>query len=506
MKAFKLLAVVLLGTMTGIAQQKKLKDPLPPDAFSRMIVQDITYAIVGENMPVSGIKVDVSKPEGTISAMFPTKKKWIPWDILGFELKGGVTDRNFNFFKGGFSNGNSAFEFKPSFHRITWHNSAKYGKPSVAEPNKKIVLARNVLVKRNTARLLDTFYVVTRLYNHHLGSIKDVRKDLPKEVAVMTPTVEHQQLAAYFIPKIVKNPSLKIDPSMPWDNIVVNLPKVREDTNNVIDVDTYYDEVVTLYKKYEKLYEGHKDDELDKMIANANHIWTQKKYLWWTLIPFFRSDKANEYYTKHQDQDSLYFKSGYRFSWGGSLYANRYWVTPNKIAVLARVGATISNTNNLSNLTLYNYENRTPFFEYGSSVTEKTITGSAYNNRDIVTGWEKQFGAELYVLPLGTVFPGLYLSSNIGHSELYKLPKVKDRTNDTFKAGAEAGLVFNINNRDKDKTLLSIITYFKYADFTDSQRTSLATGIEETKEDFQKRNISIGLKVGIPITLPKQNN
>ncbi|BAV07021.1 hypothetical protein SAMN05421788_102348 [Filimonas lacunae] len=508
MKKISLLVILMMATQSGITQKATLDKPLPSAAFTRMIVQDITYAVVGESTPVSGVKVDVSKPEGTISGMFPTKDKWWnPFDIIGFELKGGVTDRNFSFFKGGFSTGNSAYEIKPSFHRITWCNSAKYGTKTESHPKLQLLHAKNTLATEYKARVIDTVFVITSLYNLHLKVLGQPKK-LPKEVKSIKDS--HRAIAAYFIPKIIKQSGLTIDTSgKTWGQILNYLPEA--DTvikgskgEGAIIIDTYYDEVTVLYKKYEKVYSGLYEETLDKMIVNSSSIWTKKKYLWWTFSPFFRSDKANEYYTKYDDIDSMYFKSDYRFSYGASAYLNRYCVTPNKFAILARLGATISHTNNLGNLTPYNYENKTPFFEYAPSVTEKVVAGSAYNNSDIKTGLEKQLAIELYILPLGSLIPGLYLSGTIGQSDLYKLPKVVGRADDTFKAGAEGGFIFNINNRDKDKTLLSIITYFKYADFTDKQRTSLATGIEESKSDFEKRNISIGLKVGIPITLPKK--
>jgi hypothetical protein len=45
-------------------------------------------------------------------------------------------------------------------------------------------------------------------------------------------------------------------------------------------------------------------------------------------------------------------------------------------------------------------------------------------------------------------------------------------------------VVFNINNREKDKSLLSVIPYFRYEDLTDNVRTPIKTGIAETEKDF----------------------
>src|SRR5687768_14590427 len=145
LQTISLITVILLGASKAFSQ---LPDPLPDSAFDRMVIRDITLAIVGENTPVTGVKIDVSKPEGTISGMFPLRKGTSQW-ILGFELKGGVTDKNFSFLKG-FDNANSAYEFKPSIHFIPNWNSAAYGYNPHATLNKRIVLARNSIVGAHT--------------------------------------------------------------------------------------------------------------------------------------------------------------------------------------------------------------------------------------------------------------------------------------------------------------------------------------------------------------------
>lgn len=500
MKSLKLTAAMLLSALPVLSQSTA--DPhqdLFSLAFSRMIVQDITYAIVGENAPISGVKIDVSKPEGTISAMFPNKKtRWyFPFDIFGFELKGGVADKNFSFFKG--TNANAAFEFRPSFHTITWWNSAKYGFGNEAKANKNLVIANNDLVIAQFDRQVDTFFVVKELYNRHLKALNNDKS----EPAGITLQEKHCKIAAALIPKIIKNDKLTIDSNLPWDTILSKLP-VATVAGGHIDATTFYAEIVEMYKKYEKQYKKREDLQLDKMVANTDGLWTQKTYSWWSFSPFVKTEKVNEYHTKFEERDSLYFKPDYRWTYGMSVYFNRYWVTPNKLAVLLRGGPSLTYSNNVSNLSAFNYETRTPFFQYGTSVTEKLKSGSAYNHTAIKQDWEKQLQAEFYLLPLNSFIPGLYLSGNIAHSNLYKLPDVVGREEDKLKVGAEGGLVFNINNREKDKSLFSIITYFRYEDFTDKIRTDKNTGIEEPRKDFQKRNISMGIKIGIPITLPKR--
>lgn len=488
----------LLFTTTSYAQDEKL---IPDSVFSKMIIDDITYAITGENTPVSGFKIDVSKPEGTVSAMFPTKNPKVLWDIFSFELKGGVTDKNFSFLKG-VNSANSAFEFRPSWHFITYHNSAKFGTEPPDGPSAQILSAKNFLVYAKAERSIDTFYVATALYNHHLAILQQP-KVLPN---VPGNTDAQKRIAAYLIPKLVHDPDLVIDIKQSLAAILSSLPAATMDAKtNLMDPGSYKNDVVELYKKFKKIYDGLPEEKVNKVIDNASTLWTQKSYLWLTFTPFVKTDKANEYYTSFENRDSLYFKSGYRWSYGAALTLNKYWVNPESLGILLRGGLSVAQSNNLSNLTPYNYETRNPMFQYGTAVTEKSKTGSAYNNSDIQTGFVKQLSAELYLLPLASSFPGLYLSGNVSQSDLYKLPTIVGRENDKWKIGAEGGFIFNINNREKDKTLLSIITYFRYEDFTDRQRTIIKTNITEPNDDFRQRNMSVGLKVGIPITLPKRN-
>ncbi|MEO7215190.1 hypothetical protein [Mucilaginibacter sp.] len=488
----------ILLTAPGFAQKSQL---IPDSIFTKMIVDDITYAITGENTPVSGFKIDVSKPEGTISAVFPTKNSKVPWDIFSFELKGGVTDKNFSFLKG-LNSASSAFEFRPSWHFITLHNSAKFGPKQTNGPKKQILAAQNELVFEQAGRSIDTFYVVTALYNHHLGILNQ-----PKTLPQVTVDIEAQKsIAAYLIPKLIRKSGLVIKTDQSLDAIMAILPPAKNDAKTgLMDPATFNNDVVLLYLKQKKAFDGLPADKVNKVIANASTIWTQKSYLWLTFSPFVKTDKANEYYTLFEGRDSLYFKSGYRWSYGASLTLNQYWVNPGKLGVFLRGALSLSQSNNLANLTAYNYETRNPMFIYGTSVTEKSKTGSAYNNSDIQSAFMKQGTVELYLLPLASSCPGLYLSGNVAQSDLFKLPAIAGRQNDTWKIGAEGGFIFNVNNREKDKTVLSVITYFRYEDFTDSQRTTIKTNKAEPIDDFRQRNMGFGLKVGIPITLPKRS-
>jgi hypothetical protein len=520
MKSFYLLALGLLFAISGLAQtsvkdQKtknvcNIADPLPDEAFNKMIVQDITYAIVGESTPVSGLKVDISKPEATISGVFAPKRSKIPWDLFSFEFKGGVTDRNFSIFKG-FNSFNTGFEFRPSFHFIPALNSANYGTCDEARPKLMVTHAKNKLVQQYATAITDTLKAVTLIRNHHLAVFNELTSttiDLPTEANI---TDSQKKVVVHFIKKFTKNEEAKIDDSIQLPELLKLLPQASRKEGE-IDIDNniinYKDEVIEAQMKYEKLYKVLGTDTVDKMIKNVSAIWTRKKYWWGTLSPFGRTEKVNEFFTKYKDKDSSYFKSDYQFYYGLTGYVNRYIVVPDKRAHFIRLGITLAHSNNLTALTSYNYETRSPFFSYGNMVTEKTKSGTAYNHEDIKKGFTKQFTFEYYRLSLKSLVPGVYFSSNVNQSSLYRLPNFIGREEDKTQVGLEGGSVFNINSREKDKekSLFSILFYVRHEDLTDKRRTSRQTGLEESREDFRKRNLSLGIRVGIPITLPQRSS
>jgi len=507
MKKLYLFTIVLVASFCSLAQaqakkdQQKItdknteKDLLPQDTFDKMIIQDITYAIFGESSPVSGIKVDITKPEATISGVFQSKKN--PSLLIGFDFKGGITDKNFSIFKGQ-NTFNTAFEFKPSVHIIPSWNSAKY-----YTDDKPILKVRNQLIEEESRKLTDSFYVMALIYNKHLKKFPKLlytNENLPTDPITETQT----KLLIYFIKKTLKDYNLDLKESSSLDALLNSVPQADENNMNA----TYNDNIFKTYKKYESLYGKSNSDQLSKQIENVSSAWTKKNYWWITISPFARTEKINEYHTKYKTTDSLYFKSNHHFYYGLNVMINNYMLWPNKkVALFWRAAAGVSYANNLVSLSSFNYESTTPFFTDGTTETAKTKSGTAYNYNDINSDFVTQFSGEVYLLPLKSFLPGLYFSSSINASKLYNLPNVIDRGNDKILIPMEGGLVFNINSREKDKekSVLSISFYSRFEDVTDKTRVSLTNGKEETKEDFMKRNLSFGLKVGIPITLPQRN-
>jgi hypothetical protein len=165
MKSVFTLALVALSFMAFGQNKKRV---LEPQAFDKMIVRDITYAIVGEQTPTSGVKLDISKPEATVSGVFERKDKLVA--LIGFDFKGGITDRNFSIFKG-FNSFNTAFEARTSFHIIPAVSSASYGTSSEAAARRYVIGLNNTLLQQKVDLFRDTFYVAALIRRQHLGML-----------------------------------------------------------------------------------------------------------------------------------------------------------------------------------------------------------------------------------------------------------------------------------------------------------------------------------------------
>lgn len=472
---------------------------LEPKAFDKMIVRDITYAIVGEQTPTSGVKLDISKPEATVSGVFERKDKLVA--LIGFDFKGGITDRNFSIFKG-FNSFNTAFEARTSFHIIPARSSASYGTSSEAAARRYVIGLNNTLLQQKVDLFRDTFYVAALIRRQHLGMLY-----IGKSEADILPTTLNdgqKRIFLFFGQKLFGwDGSYDLD-----DGLVTFLHGVPQiaTADGQHHPERFKEDVITLYDRYKKIYDGLSDWETDQQIANAATVWTAKKYWWFTISPVARTEKMITYRTQYDGKDSLYFKTDYQFYYGATAFINHYIVYPNKVAHFIRLGFTGMHTNNLTSLSSYNYETRSPIFSTPKMNAEKVKSGSAYNYNDIKNGFASQLSVDYYLLPLNTLVPGLYASSSLNYSKLYQLPGIADRADDKTQISLEGGLVFNINSREKDKekSLLSFLFYVRSEDLTDKRRTDITTGLEESRDDFLGRNLSFGVRVGIPITLPQR--
>ena len=506
MKKIFTIVLILLISSKGYAQESN-PELLSDECFDKMIIEDITYAIFGENNPVTGIKLDISKPEATISGTFSIKKA--PWILLGFDMKGGITDKNFSIFKG-LNNFNTAFEIRPNIHFIPSWNSAWFDSDEVP-----IVRAKNKLIENKSIATRDTFLVVATIYNKHLTNFSNSLYP-PAEIASFTSniTLEQKKLLIYFVRKLTNKEHIDLTDRSTVDVILAKIEMAEKEENEEsnIKVETYNDAIVNSYKKYKTLVDELPAKSISQQIENAKDAWTKKRLIWFTISPFVKTEFLNFYHkdthidSTNTDIDTSYFKKEYPFFYGVSASINFLRVYPKKITHYFKVGIDLAHSNNLISINSFNYETRTTFFSYPNNVTEKTKTGTAYNYKDFKQSFVFQLPIEYYLLPLKTFIPGFYINTNLRFSSLYKIQDIRDREKDIFLMSLEGGIVFNINSKDKIKSILSLSPYVRFEDITDKKRTTVSTGVEESKNDYYKRNLSFGIRVGIPINLPQTQN
>lgn len=506
---------ILLLTLLFVYILKTEAQILTDECFDKMIVQDITYAIFGESSPVTGIKIDISKPEATISGFFQPKRN-SSW-LLGFDFTGGLTNKNFSLFKGK-KTLNSSFEIKPSVHFIPNWSDGNYDntrKKYATKKRSEIVEFDGMLIDKHINNQSDSFYMIAILYNHHIDNIKsigtvnisDQTASLPI-TAVIDSNTDLKDILLYFISELSHIPSY--DNSNTLVEILSEVPQANYDTIagvNIIDAKTINDKIYSEYKKYKKIYQNKKDNLKDMQIKNAEDAWVSKTYMWWTFAPFFKSEKVNKYYRMYIDEnnDTVYtqFKGDYLLSGGGTVFFNYYNLRPQKVANYFKLGTNLSYKNNLNSLSSFNYEKKDSL---NQSATQIVQTGTAYADSLLRCNFSGDLFAEYYFLPLNTFIPGFYVSTNLNFNKNNKSTVYTYTGNDILQVAFEGGLIFNINSREKDKekSILSLSAYVRFEDLTDKRRTSSNDSKLESKDDYLERNLSYGLKVGIPITLPQR--
>lgn len=481
-------------TLNSFGQNPSNDGILDNKCFDQMIIRDITYAIFGESTPTSGIKVDLSKPEATITGIFNPGKSF----LVGLEFKGEVVDQRFGILQGN-SNWNSAFELKPSINWMPAWSSGMY-LPS----RKAIVKAQNQLLVDKSEMQNDTAKIMVLIYNKHLSNFPDAVDS--KNILDLNTLTDNQLL---ILKSLIKEHCRKTEGDINGKSSkeLINLiPAVQTDSEGKIILSSYNNKIVSDYSKAKKVQNNLDSELITGQIKNAEDAWTLKRYYWFTFTPFVRTEKVNQFYQRYQDIDSNYFESKHEFFYGLGTYFNFLLVKPEKVATYLKMGMNLSHASNISNINSFNYVIHDSLYSYGDAVTEKNKTGSAYNHSEYKTDFLGQIFLEGYILPLRSFVPGFYIATSLNCSGMYRLTGIAGREKDYVQFSLEGGPVFNINSKEKDqeKSILSVSVYCRFVDLTDKKRTTISTGQIETNSDYLKRNLSFGLKVGIPITLPKR--
>lgn len=495
--------------------RQPVNHPLSDTAFSKMVQNDITYAILGDNSPTSGIKFDLSELSGTINGTFPIKRN--PSYLFDFSIKAGGTDQNFSILKG--KDISTTFSFTPTLYRmIKGFNNAKYYKTNEFV----IVKANNLVVEKKMNALKDTFNVVDILYNNHLKEVFEInsickkakgtqkRKSADEEIDLLSKN-NYKSILLHFVSKIPEIDAEELE-GMNVQEILDRigqaklLPYETDENNKVvcddinIDPSTYYKEIVDFYIKYEKLNKSLENEIINSQIKNAADLWSQKNYHWFAFSPYIKTEKANLLDTlSYTFTDKHYLYGGLGVSY------NYLKTAPEKVSMYFKVGVNVGYASNKDGISSFDYEFSDTLFSKPDSIAIEKSSGSAYYKHKFDEGFAANFTASIYILPLKSFYPGFYTSFDFKYNSLYNLSEFDGIKTEKLKIAWEAGAVFNINSKEKDKTnsILSISPYVGFNDISDIKRTK-KTESSDPADKYIKGNLIFGLKLGVPIYLPKR--
>jgi len=186
---------------------------------------------------------------------------------------------------------------------------------------------------------------------------------------------------------------------------------------------------------------------------------------------------------------------------GAQLSYSNYHLNKSRNARYFVVGAALNYSNNVEGLTPVFYENRKSL-DSTSQIFEIN-SGSAFKSTNFKETLVYELFGEYYKFNLKNL-PGYFVSTRLKLGKINNLNMISDRQDDGVSVRVECGIIYNVENKEKKNGPLFAITLFtRFEDITDGRRTSIASAEIESNEDFLKRNLGFGLRVGIPINLPK---
>lgn len=464
----------------------KKKRLIDTRSFNRMVLNDVSYTIFGENTPVSGAELDISKLEGKINFTFPSQSS-LMWSA---SLKAGGTDNNFKVFTG--SKPNTAVEAGLNVFYVPRLNKAWFYKRHI-----EIAKTRNDKFDTMLQQQKDSFYCYAYVFNLHVGP----DSDLQYVDKIECKNSLNKGMLKEIVRTIFKNDSVMNVNHI--DSIFKFIPLFdsEDKTNKPLNVDLV-DKFLELEKRYtrKKRFDLIEAEMMDAKIANVSDFWTKKKNFWVSASPIFGIGKVNLY---HQEKDTNYILTEYYPNLGGTLGANLMYTYPQKRVFYVRASYSINYTSNLNSLNDFTYSQITPLYTQGNSSVSKEKTGTAYDADEFKQITINSISGEFYYLPLKSFRPGFYAVAAIQHSNSFGLKNVHNRQNDKFRLSGEIGVVVNVNDKKKEKSVVSLSPYVRFVDLRDRPRQDATTLKIEPRSDFFDRNLVLGFRIGVPINITK---
>jgi len=476
---------------------KKKNDPLSPYAFNRFLVDSYSFAILGTQTPVSGLKVETVKPSITLSGNLHVSmsKKY----IFNLELAAGAKEGLMEVF----SKNKTSGQFKASvgFYILSpWRNTGFYPEQSSKKETDDLLLRDTQLGLSDSLTRINK-YVKIGIIHQVLSDkryflLPDVDnfkalyleyKKVPKDNSLIVRETKLilAVLSQYGIKDIKLEDALKHF-ARRWQNAERNAFV----TTAAKDADSISRSQVVLFEK--NYLDGQKSiklamDSLAMAEMNVNkHRYNRIIINWFNVNPSISNTSFQMY---HENPVSLSAKNSFvpaiRFAY--SIYSKtpsnsgKFW--------LGILSITPKRTNSLDEMEKFSYKTeQTLTAPLGSSVSSEE-TGTAYKGEYLV-GFGTDVSIEGYFCPWNKPFiPGFYGKIGFAYGE----PWVN-----RHQFPAELGLLYNLKSSVKESVnLLSIIPYVSWTNLKKS-----VTYV--TRENIPLHDkFSVGVKVGVPINIGK---
>ncbi|PZR28671.1 MAG: hypothetical protein DI535_05920 [Citrobacter freundii] len=482
----------------------KQSKPLSYYAFQKMMRQHYNFTILGTQTPVSGFKVETSKPTLTLKGNIYSsgksnnvKKKAL---IINLELTGGVTNDIQQILSGQQLNGyfKASLGFNVLFDK---GNDASYILDNDFE---KMMIRKKVCAYWEDVQIrMDTLLVLTGLEHILNAPIKTL--DATLDHIVILAGQDEYSLKNYSRPAAWYRPFPYANIKSYYKTLLIDMIKKYGANATMAENAMFADFIAKLgsqtdnnlksgklvadFKrcadlKNEKNYKYGLIDDFE--IESYKSVWTSKVITWLNVSATGLNSSFKLYDASLNTLlDSNSFLPGVNASYN---YFKKY-TSANKY-IYFRVGLGVKRVNSLTDLAKFDYKKETVINVTPAETLKTEKSGTAYQGA-LEHGFGLEIPVEFYWAPWAhEAIPGLYGKVQYSYGE----PWINKN-----KVSLDLGMIWNVNNTEKDsKNVLTIVPYLSWSNLVKEYKDEGKTKQKKVSELF-----SIGLKFGIPVNLGK---
>ena len=481
-------------------EKTKPEYPLSDYAFDKYIKNNFNFAILGENVPTTGIKVETAKPSVTLSGILPVGRS--KTKIFNLELTAGAKENIAEIFSGNKTSGyfkasigfnwlwpNNIANYAPLPHSnatdpLTNQASDKQILDTIARINKYVKIA---LIHKTLAT--DTFFkyrdsvTFKKIYLKYAEIAKD-DEFYKRESPLILQVLGDYGVKDKDIVQALYSFVFMWQEAMKHNNISLTTNESSETMVNRFQVSLFNKNL----GKADNIIKLAKDSIADAQIKLYAKRYNSYNLFYANITPSISNTSFHHYENlvgnTLSERNSFVPAVKIGLNW-----FKRYPNVSGKFLLLT-ISATPKRTNSLDDLTQVNYKITKSHVKLPD--TTKTInedeSGTAYKGNYKV-GFGIETSAEFYaVFTKHLAIPGIYLKLGYSFGE----PWINQR-----QIPFEGGLLFNISSKTKDAVnYLSLIPYVAWSNLKSSID---ADGASVALHD----KFSFGVKLGIPVNIGK---